>query len=305
MKKIESLDTMVRDFLEGRLSSKKRALFLQFIKHSRDTSKLSEIHASLFDQIQLLSKDELIQLQDALKKEEKVIIRPLWRKLAPYAAALLCIGGFLFFNQYKVNTTDFPIALNPIGATNMVTLEDGTEVILKGKSSISDVSFTQTERTLTLTGDAYFKVKPNSTPFSVRTESGYNTRVLGTQFEVQAKENTFMVNVDKGRVFVSKGKSELAVLQKGDYIKVADGKEEIHSTLAPSLDFDNRSLDEIVKSLSENYDTHIVVAADVNSNIKTRVSFDKKLSIVEAIQLLCEINNLKYTFESNKIILQK
>jgi type II secretory pathway component GspD/PulD (secretin) len=71
------------------------------------------------------------------------------------------------------------------------------------------------------------------------------------------------------------------------------------------LDFENRSLSEIVRALSENYDAQIVMAPDVNSDIKTRVSFDKKLSIVEAIQLLCEINNLKYTFESNKIVLQK
>ncbi|MDR2284374.1 MAG: FecR domain-containing protein, partial [Sphingobacterium sp.] len=214
MKKIESLDTMVRDFLEGRLSPKKRTLFLQFIRKSRDTSKLSEIHASLFDQIQQLSEEELIQLQNVLKREKEIAIRPLWLKLVPYAAAVLCIGAFLFSNQYKVDTTDFYTVLNSKETTDTVRLEDGTEVILKGKSSISDVSFTQTERTLTLTGDAYFKVKPNSTPFSVRTESGYHTRVLGTQFEVQTAENRFMVNVDKGRVFVSKGESELAVLQK-------------------------------------------------------------------------------------------
>ncbi|MDR2282064.1 MAG: DUF4974 domain-containing protein, partial [Sphingobacterium sp.] len=87
--------------------------------------------------------------------------------------------------------------------------------------------------------------------------------------------------------------------------RVVDGNVQVHSTLAPSLDFENRSLSEIVRALSENYDAQIVMAPDVNSDIKTRVSFDKKLSIVEAIQLLCEINNLKYTFESNKIVLQK
>ncbi|ERJ58162.1 FecR family protein [Sphingobacterium paucimobilis] len=305
MKKIESLDTMVRDFLDGRLSSKKRARFLQFIKENPDGDKLSEIHSSLFDQIQQLSEDDLLQLQYLLKQEDFGVVRPLWKKLIPYAAAMLCIGAFWFFNQDLTNVTELATISKTSQVERTVVLADGSEVILKDDALISAMSFTADERSVTLIGSGYFKVKSDSKPFFVKTEEGFVTRVLGTEFEVSAGQNMFSVAVDKGRVFVSKDHQEIAVLQKGDYVKVTDGNTELHATLAPSLNFENKSLREIVESLNQSYDAHIVLAPNVNTDIKSKVSFDSKLSVLEAVQLLCEINNLDFAFEHDQIVLKK
>jgi len=83
--------------------------------------------------------------------------------------------------------TTYNTLSTPRGGQYMLTLEDGTKVWLNAASSIKYPSaFNAGERTVELTGEAYFEVaKSPAKPFKVSVQ-GMEIQVLGTHFNVMA-----------------------------------------------------------------------------------------------------------------------
>lgn len=83
--------------------------------------------------------------------------------------------------------TTYNTLSTPRGGQYMLTLEDGTRVWLNAASSIRYPSvFNAAERTVELTGEAYFEVAKNpAKPFKVSVQ-GMEIQVLGTHFNVMA-----------------------------------------------------------------------------------------------------------------------
>ncbi|MEM9687654.1 MAG: FecR domain-containing protein, partial [Bacteroidota bacterium] len=73
------------------------------------------------------------------------------------------------------------------GDRKKVTLPDGSTVILNAESSLTyPKNFTDSIRQVTLTGEAFFDIKRNTTqPFIVKTEY-LSVKVLGTAFNVKS-----------------------------------------------------------------------------------------------------------------------
>ncbi|TSE08619.1 MULTISPECIES: FecR family protein [Aquimarina] len=124
-------------------------------------------------------------------------------KLWPYtavAASIAIILGLFLFNSNDSFSSDY-------GEQLAVTLPDGSEMILNAKSTANFDSDSWNEnRTVTLKGEAYFKVKKGS-KFTVSTKNG-EVSVLGTQFNVQSQNNFFEVACYEGKVSVSNLKNE-------------------------------------------------------------------------------------------------
>lgn len=75
----------------------------------------------------------------------------------------------------------------PRGGTYQVTLPDGTSVWLNAASSLTyPVTFTQTERMVELTGEAYFEVAKNKNKPFIVSSRGMTVRVLGTHFNINS-----------------------------------------------------------------------------------------------------------------------
>lgn len=104
---------------------------------------------------------------------------------------ILGIGSFIF--QYSDLRESFlpsmiTVESNDNSRTRLV-LPDGTEVCLNSGSSITYPSrYTDSERNVTLSGEAYFKVTHNKEkPFIVNAlNKKYKVKVLGTEFNMQA-----------------------------------------------------------------------------------------------------------------------
>jgi transmembrane sensor len=81
----------------------------------------------------------------------------------------------------------FNTIATPRGGQYQITLPDRTKVWLNAESSLRfPTAFTEKQRTVELTGEAYFEVAPNKDqPFLVKAGTT-ETRVLGTQFNVMA-----------------------------------------------------------------------------------------------------------------------
>lgn len=79
----------------------------------------------------------------------------------------------------------------PPGGQYQLVLPDGTRVWLNAASSISYPSaFTGTQRTIKMTGEAYFEVvTDNQRPFVVEADNRLAVEVLGTRFNVNSYDN--------------------------------------------------------------------------------------------------------------------
>ncbi len=130
-------------------------------------------------------------------------------KLIPYiaiAASIALIIGLFVYQMNSSFSTDY-------GKQQIVALPDGSQMILNAKSKAHfNKSDWNTNRTVTLEGEAYFTVKKGST-FTVQTQNG-TVSVLGTEFNVQSQSSFFQVNCYEGKVQVI-NKTNKEILTRG------------------------------------------------------------------------------------------
>jgi ferric-dicitrate binding protein FerR (iron transport regulator) len=100
-----------------------------------------------------------------------------------------------------------------------VLLSDGTEVILNSESELTySRNYNKNNRSVHLIGEAYFSVQKGNIPFNVLTPHG-KISVLGTSFNIRARNDGFEVGVNDGEVQVS-NENSLLNLSKGQLIDV-------------------------------------------------------------------------------------
>ncbi|KIO44703.1 MULTISPECIES: FecR family protein [Sanguibacteroides] len=165
------------------------------------------------------------------------------------------------------NTTSQEIEYNtmetPRGAEFQLVLADGTKVWLNAETKLRyPVHFSQAERRVELTGEAYFDVQHNETPFIVKT-SRSDVIVMGT--EVCIRDYTGETNrttLVRGKVAVKNRSGETYLIRPGQQVcidkdegKVAD-VETIYFTSWKDgyFIFNEATLGEIMKELSKWYD---------------------------------------------------
>jgi ferric-dicitrate binding protein FerR (iron transport regulator) len=101
----------------------------------------------------------------------------------------------------------------------IVTLSDGTQVHLNAESSISfSKDYNSSNRTIALSGEAFFDVKKGPYPFIVSTEYA-KIVVLGTKFNVRSRIDGFETGVNEGLVRLEKD-TEVIILGEGDQIEI-------------------------------------------------------------------------------------
>jgi transmembrane sensor len=136
-----------------------------------------------------------------------------------YAASRFAHPGTVFplppADEMNVLTT-------PRGGQYQVVLPDGTRVLLNAASSLRyPMAFRGKERTVVLTGEAYFEVASDAgKPFLVKA-AGMRVQVLGTSFDVMAYDNEAMV-----RTTLLTGKVK-EICQEHDSVMLAPGQQAV------------------------------------------------------------------------------
>ena len=131
--------------------------------------------------------------------------------------ALLSPLAYNFFFTKKILTGN--------AQKETILLSDGTKIILNSKSKIIyGRNYNIDNRSIKLTGEAYFEVEKNDLPFTIETAYGVIS-VLGTSFNVRSREDGFEVGVNDGRIKLS-NESYSIHLSKGQFIEVESSFEE-------------------------------------------------------------------------------
>ena len=282
-------DYKLAKWLNNELTAEELAEFKQnpdFALYEKIKENSARLKTPAFDQDKMLSKVV------AAKKETKVVkLQQNW--FAPIAAVLVIAFGLSFFivNNFKEKYYGTKL-------TQTVSLPDNSEVIVNKNSYIEyKTFFWKNNRAIDLKGEAYFKVAKGKT-FEVNTNLGKVT-VLGTQFNVNSKDNTFEVTCYEGKVKVNYKNHEL-ILTKGMLVTFEnDSKKEGKTTLSmpkwasyeEEMSFTNQNLKTIIADIEKTYNVNIKT-----NTIATEQLFTGKLprnNLDVALQIIASTYHLQ------------
>src|SRR5690606_6204958 len=104
---------------------------------------------------------------------------------------------------------------------DFIKLPDGSTVLLNDDSELSySLPFDDGPREVTLKGEAFFDIiHDNNKPFIVRT-GNISTNVLGTAFNINARNRNVVVTVERGLVQVSDETQALSLVHPDERLTV-------------------------------------------------------------------------------------
>lgn len=292
-------DTQLARWLSGELEGEE----LETLKNSPRYENLVRIKEN-FERLKAPGFDKDAMLERVLAAEKTNIkVIPLYRRawFQSVAAAIVIILGLGIYYLMPENVA----ASN--GETYAFALPDNSEVILNDGSSASYSNRTWDKtREVKLEGEAYFKVAKGKT-FTVNTPEGTVT-VLGTQFNVKAREGRFEVACYEGKVSVMHKNREFILTPNQGIAFTGDvdtGVQEVKvqepQWLHGEIAFNGETFTGIIEELERQY----------NIEIKTKVKPQQRFSgslpannIDAALKIISRTYHLKAEKQNNTIILK-
>lgn len=203
------------------------------------------------------------------------------------------------------------VVSTPAATTTLVTLSDGTKVMLNANSTLEyPASFDDAEvREVRLKGEAHFEVTKNPhRPFVVKAGE-MQTQVLGTIFDVKAyRKDAPKVTLMQGKVKVSNADTEVemrpgqtATLQ-ADKIVVSKASPSASDWLEGDFDMDQVTLAEAMSDIGAWYNKTVVFQSQANMGKLIHFRFSRRASLQEIITALNEMGVAKVRIEKGKIM---
>lgn len=230
-----------------------------------------------------------IEKKTILKRESKTFNLG-WKSYGIAASLIVLMGMILFLRLYSIE-----VSANK-GQHFSHELPDGSIVQLNAASSIHYKPYWwHIEREVALTGEAFFEVQKGET-FTVISEEG-NTAVLGTSFNVFARESEYQVYCKTGKVEVTSNKcdihyritaGDLAVIDnaaKSGIKKQMDARD-YTAWIDNKFSFTDASLVRVFQELERQYDIKINYAEEL-SKLKYGAYFERPQHADSALDLIC------------------
>ena len=203
------------------------------------------------------------------------------------------------------------VVSTPAATTTLVTLSDGTKVMLNANSTLEyPASFDDAEvREVRLKGEAHFEVTKNPhRPFVVKAGK-MQTQVLGTIFDVKAyRKDAPKVTLMEGKVKVSNADTEVemrpgqtATLQ-ADKIVVSKASPSASDWLEGDFDMDQVTLAEAMSDIGAWYNKTVVFQSQANMDKLIHFRFSRRASLQEIITALNEMGVARIKIEKGKIM---
>ena len=223
--------------------------------------------------------------------------------------------GRIAYNT-TANSTAAPIyntMTTPRGGKYDLQLADGTKVWLNASSSITyPITFSGTERRVSITGEAYFEVAKNKAmPFKINVNGQEEVQVLGTHFNIMAynDEAAIKTTLLEGSVRIVKNKLT-GILKPGQQAQLStDGKlsitddADINAVMAwknGQTFFVNEDIKTIMRQVSRWYDIDVEYQGDMPTRLFTGgISRESNLSVLLKI---LELNKIHFKMAGKRLI---
>lgn len=226
-------DNLIVRYLNSEINHDERKELLNWINQSDQNKSEFIALKDIWDSSNKISdcSEEQLSLfyKTEYQKSRKSKIVVMRRLIAIAAVLVVALITTILVPQIKHKSIDgLQVFTVPMGSRSKVILVDGTEVNLNSGSELScSNSFSSRNRSVTLTGEAFFKVKADSEhPFIVKTKN-YDIKVVGTQFNVCTYSEDIISTAT-----LAEGKIELIINDSNRVIEVKPGEK---------FSFDNNS----------------------------------------------------------------
>lgn len=212
--------------------------------------------------------------------------------------------------ESRINTLS-----TPSGGQYMLILPDHTKVWLNAESALSYPSvFSSAERTVTLTGEAYFEVaKDKQHPFIVKTGAA-EVKVLGTHFNVSsyADEGQTQISLAEGAVRVTLGKIA-QVLAPGQQALIKTGSAQI-TLKQVDIDeatnwknglfqFDNAPIEQVMRQIKRWYNVDIVYQG-IKPDLYITGMVSRSNNVSKILELIAETGGVNFEIGDKEIIVK-
>lgn len=205
--------------------------------------------------------------------------------------------------------------ITPSGGQYMLILPDRTKVWLNAESAISYPSaFSDAERTVTLTGEAYFEVaKDKQHPFKVKAGAA-EVKVLGTHFNIMsyADEGQIQVSLAEGAVRV-KLADDTEVLSPGQQALIKAGAQhiilksvdidEVTSWKNGLFQFDNTPMEQVMRQIKRWYNVDVVYEG-IKPNLYITGMVSRSNNVSKILTLIEETGGVNFEIGDKQIIVK-
>lgn len=270
----------------------------------------------------LLTQQKLMELK-ILVSDERPKVVPFRTKALRWAAVvaglILMAGGMYYW--LKPGSRNEMLAKEhgkPASHVRHITLPDGSLVILHANSRLEyPAFFDKNVREVTLTGEAYFDIRRDTTkPFLIHS-GNVRTTVLGTAFNIAAYEhaNEVRVSVTRGKVKVETEDSGklLAVLTPDQQVVYSNVKavavkqpvvaDTVVLWVGKDMIFENQTFAGVVEMLNSRYHVNIRFENRELEQCLVRASFSGTESLEKVLSVICTIRNASFEMEDENNIL--
>ena len=242
----------------------------------------------------------------------------------PMRRAAVLVGALLlatsaFFGYRYLNPADL-IRQTAFGKTSTLTLSDGSTVTLNGNSRLRYARQWASHQTreVWLEGEGFFRVthQRNHERFVVHLPNKLTIEVLGTQFNVMARESRAKVVLNNGKIRLDVGEQakEKLIMLPGDLIYADVKTKEYYRKRVDAaaqsawqtgrLKFDGTSLQEVAKMLEDTYGVSVTIADD-DLRKQTLSGTIPNQSMQTILDGLSTLFDLKIIRQANRITIQR
>ena len=250
------------------------------------------------------------QLQDKIKQQAapKGKARFMWTKVQMGIAAsfILLISVYSLLNMFSDTSI-----ITEKGQHLVYFLPDSSKVTLNADSKITfNIKDWESDRIVSLEGEAFFEVKKGS-KFEVISNQGI-VAVLGTSFNIYAREDNYKVACLTGKVKVSTAKNaNHQVLTPGFRTSIVDnivnkptklskGKK-AYSWIDNEFYFEEISLAQVIQEIERQYNMGITIPDHMKQRKYTGY-FDTK-DIKNTLDKVCLPMGLKYNIVDKRVVI--
>lgn len=214
---------------------------------------------------------------------------------------LLGLSAYLYYQTsiLKSKSVGLLETTTAYGVRTKITLSDGSEVWLNSGSTLSyPERFTEDKRQVTLSGEAFFKVKSDKDHrFDVQTSDGITVSAYGTEFNVQAYAEEPDI-----KATLAEGYIQIDQINQPDSQELIPGEQAVYSRHTQQMQvrkanllvetawkdgklvFRRTPMEEIAKQLSRHF--------NVNIQLQGKEIFDYTYSATFTTETLAEILSL-------------
>ena len=345
---MDRFKSLMHRYLEGTLSKEETLEFLELVAEGDYSDQISdevrekiaeegvlprekESFTNAYDKIRSVlnftTEDDPVPYDASSETETKIV--PLRRSRFWYAraAAIIVIAmasallilsrGTKWFDPFATQQPE--VRLSRYQGKQIVDLPDGSKIVLNANSELNfnRAAFGKTAREVNLVGEATFDVTHDaSKPFLVRTGK-VTTKVLGTEFNINAypEQENITVTVLRGLVEVGdeqrvygqiRPNEQIAVdVRSNQFIQLKTKAEEAVQWKRNFLILDDVDLEQAAEIIGKKFSVKITLENPELKECRIKVRFLNDESLDKILSVISRVTEVTYTIgEGGKVLLK-